>query len=69
MYTRKWEQSVVQFAKDLQRYTQSRRPDSSLPFDDLTGTIPSFHCSISEAVNGGTVHGVVPAGGLLGNGR
>ena len=39
----------------LQLYLQSRRPHGSRPFHGLTGTIPSFHHSIFEAVNGGTV--------------
>ena len=39
------------------------------PFHDLTGTIPSFHCSKHEAVNGGTAFGVVPASGFFGNSR
>ena len=41
----------------LQRYSQSRRPHGSRPFHDLTGTIPSFHRSNPEAVNGGIASG------------
>ena len=40
---------------DLQRYSQSRRPHGSQPFHDLIGTIPSFHHSVPEAVNGRTI--------------
>ena len=39
----------------LQRYSQSRRSHGSQLFYDLTGTIPSFHHSNPEAINGGTV--------------
>ena len=43
--------------KSLQRYSQSCRPHGSRPFHDLTGTIPLFHCSNCEAVNGGMASG------------
>ena len=36
---------------------KSRRPHGSRPFHDLPGTIPLFHCSNREAVNGGTTSG------------
>ena len=41
----------------LQRYSQSRQPHGSWLFQDLPGTIPPFHCSNREAVNGGTASG------------
>ena len=41
--------------KYLQCYSQSRWPQGSRLFHDLTGTIPSFHHSIPEAGNGRTV--------------
>ena len=49
--------SDVLFWLLLQRYSQSRRPHGSWPFHHLPGTIPSFHCSNREAVNGGTASG------------
>ena len=49
----------------LQRYSQSRRPHSSRPFHDLTGSIWLFHHSIPETVNGGMVPVVIPAGGFF----
>ena len=51
-------QNSFSVAKDtLQRYSQSRQPHGSRPFHDLPSTIPSFHCSNREAVNGGTASG------------
>ena len=41
----------------LQRYSQSRWPHGCRPFHDLTGTIPLFHHSNPEAINGGTASG------------
>ena len=41
----------------LQHYSQSRRPHGSQPFHDLPGTIPLFHHSNPEAINGGTASG------------
>ena len=41
----------------LQRYSQSRRSHGSQLFHDLTDTIPSFHHSNPEAINGGTASG------------
>ena len=51
---------------NLQRYSQSCRPHGSGPFQDLPGTIPLFHHSNPEAVNGGTASGGVPTGIFLG---
>ena len=45
------------FCDRLERYSQSRRPHGSRPFHDLTGTVPSFHHSIPDAVNGGMAPG------------
>ena len=39
------------------RYSQSRRPHGSRPFHDLTGSIPLFHHSVSEAANGRMISG------------
>ena len=36
---------------------QTQYPHGSWPFHDLTGTIPPFHYSVPEVVNGGTVSG------------
>ena len=52
----------------LQCYSQSHQPHSSQLFHDLTGTIPSFHCSNPEAVNGERPLGVIPAGDFFWNG-
>ena len=41
----------------LQCYSQSRRPHGSRPFHDFPGTIPPFHRSNHEAINGGRVSG------------
>ena len=41
----------------LQCYSQSRRPHGSQPFHDFPGTIPPFHRSNHEAINGGTASG------------
>ena len=46
----------------LQRYSQNLRPHGSWPFHDLTGTIPSFHLSVHEAMNGGMVFGGCSSG-------
>ena len=40
-------------------------PHSSQPFHDLTGTIPSFHHFVPEAVNGGMVSVNGPAGSIF----
>ena len=54
---------VVTFLYGLQHNSQSCWPDSSWPFIDLTGTIPSFHHSVPEAMNGEQSLGVIPASG------
>ena len=41
----------------LQCYSQSHWPHGSWPFHNMTSTIPSFHHSVPEAVNDGTVSG------------
>ena len=51
---------------NLQRYLQSCRPHGSGPFQDLPGTIPSFHHSNPEAINGGMAFGGGPTSGFLG---
>ena len=48
---------ILKHDTDLQNYSQSHWPHSSWPFHHLTGTIPSFHCSNCEAINGGTASG------------
>ena len=58
MFLRNFNPSVFNYyaLKAKHRISQSRWPH------DLTGTIPSFHCSIPEALNGGMVWGgSVPA--------
>ena len=49
-----------------QHYSQSCWPHGSRQFHDLTDTIPLFHRSVPEIVNGGIISGVNLASSIAG---